>query len=207
MSAEAVRSGMRMGHDRTMRPATQPTSAVPQVVTWTSEQFAGRVEDAMRIYAAAMQYPPHAAVQRAVTGRRHAFHTGFACRAAVLEDGTLVGFGYGYTTRAGQWWHDLVRRALPPESGKWLVNAFELSELHVLPQYQGHGTGRSLLTDLAAGIPHDTILLSTPDADTRAFRMYRALGFVDLRRHYLFPGDARPFAVLGARLPLPRDAH
>jgi ribosomal protein S18 acetylase RimI-like enzyme len=196
-----------MGHDRLMRPAEKPATAHPQIVPWTAEEFATRVEDAMRIYAAAMSYPPHAAVQRAVTGRRHAFNTGFGCRAAVLGDGTLVGFGYGYTTRAGQWWHDLVQRALPPESGRWLTNAFELSELHVLPDYQGHGIGRVLLTDLAAAIPHDAMLLSTPDADTRAFRMYRGLGFVDLRRHYLFPGDARPFAVLGARLPLPRDAH
>ena len=46
------------------------------------------------------------------------------------------------------------------------------------------------------------MLLSTPDADTRAFRLYHQLGFEDLRRRYLFPGDARPFAVLGARLPL-----
>jgi hypothetical protein len=46
------------------------------------------------------------------------------------------------------------------------------------------------------------MLLSTPDIQSRAFRLYRDLGFVDLRRHYLFPGDVRPFAVLGARLPL-----
>ena len=49
------------------------------------------------------------------------------------------------------------------------------------------------------------MLLSTPDIDTRAFRLYRHVGFVDLRRHYLFPGDVRPFAVLGARLPLRLD--
>ena len=42
----------------------------------------------------------------------------------------------------------------------------------------------------------------TPDAETRAFRLYRDLGFVDLARNYLFPGDSRPFAVLGVRLPL-----
>ena len=47
------------------------------------------------------------------------------------------------------------------------------------------------------------MLLSTPDADTRAFALYRRFGFVDLARHYLFPGDSRPFAVLGAHLPLP----
>ncbi|MGH8961994.1 MAG: GNAT family N-acetyltransferase [Jatrophihabitantaceae bacterium] len=174
-----------------------------RVLPWSGSQFAARVEDAMGIYVRAMQYPPHAGSQRAVTARRHVVNDGFACRAAVLEDGTLVGFGYGYTTMPGQWWHDLVRRAIPAPVGQsWLGNAFELSELHVLPEFQGSGVGRRLLTELAAAIPHYAMLLSTPDADTRAFRLYHDLGFVDLRRRYLFPGDSRPFAVLGARLPL-----
>jgi ribosomal protein S18 acetylase RimI-like enzyme len=181
-------------------------TATPRVVSWTARQFAGRVDEAMAIYARAMNYPPHAAGQRAVTARRHATHDGFACQAAVLDDDTLVGFGYGYTTLPGQWWHDLVRRALTSEQADdWLGNAFELSELHVLPEFQGSGTGRTLLGALSAALPHDAMLLSTPDVDTRAFRLYRHLGFVDLRRHYLFPGDVRPFAVLGARLPLDLD--
>jgi ribosomal protein S18 acetylase RimI-like enzyme len=75
----------------------------------------------------------------------------------------------------------------------------------VLPEFQGSGTGRILLGELAGSLPHDAMLLSTPDMDTRAFRLYRHLGFVDLRRHYLFPGDVRPFAVLGAQLPLNLD--
>ena len=78
--------------------------------------------------------------------------------------------------------------------------------MHVLPQFQGGGIGRRLLTSLAASVRHRAILLSTPDADTRAFRLYRSLGFVDLARGHLFPGDARPFAILGARLPLGRAA-
>jgi ribosomal protein S18 acetylase RimI-like enzyme len=181
-----------------------PTSAsLTRVRAWAGAEFVGRVDEAMDIYARAMQYPAHAAAQRAVTARRHALNAGFACRAAVLPDGTLVGFGYGYTTARGQWWHDLVRQALPVElAADWLADAFELSELHVLPAFQGHGVGRSLLTELAAAIPNTAMLLSTPDNDTRAFRLYRDLGFVDLRRRYLFPGDVRPFAVLGARLPL-----
>lgn len=177
--------------------------ATATVDAWSGAQFAARVDEAMGIYVRAMQYPSYTGTQRAVTARRHVANDGFACRAAVLPDGTLVGFGYGYTTRPGQWWHDLVRRAIAPElADEWLGDAFELSELHVLPAYQGHGLGRRLLLELATGIPHSAMLLSTPDSDTRAFRLYRDLGFVDLRRHYLFPGDARPFAVLGARLPL-----
>ena len=157
----------------------------------------------MDIYVRAMQYPHRTGVQRAVTARRHTRNEGFACRAAVAEDATFVGFGYGYTTLPGQWWHDLVRRAMTAEmAAEWLNDSFELSELHVLPEFQGYGIGRLMLEQLTESIPHHAVLLSTPDADTRAFRMYRHLGFTDLARHYLFPGDGRPFAVLGARLPL-----
>lgn len=187
-----------------MRSADHPPiSESVRIESWARGEFAERVYEAMDIYVQAMQYPSHTGAQRAVAARRHVDLDGFACRAALLGDDTLVGFGYGYTTRPGQWWHDLVRKAITPQlAHDWLVNAFELSELHVLPTCQGHGLGRRLLLDLAGGIPHSSMLLSTPDADTRAFRLYRDLGFVDLRRHYLFPGDSRPFAVLGARLPL-----
>jgi ribosomal protein S18 acetylase RimI-like enzyme len=185
-----------------MQPAERPQLRV-DVQSWTSRKFAARVDEAMEIYVRAMQYPQHTGAQRAVTARRHTRNEGFACRAAITEDSTFVGFGYGYTTLPGQWWHDLVRRAMSSEmAADWLTDSFELSELHVLPEYQGYGIGRRLLVELSESIPHQAVLLSTPDADTRAFRMYRHLGFIDLARHYLFPGDGRPFAVLGARLPL-----
>jgi ribosomal protein S18 acetylase RimI-like enzyme len=195
-----------MRHHREVQSTEWSSTATPRVVALTAEQFAERVDEAMDIYVQAMGYLSPAGRHRAVTARRHVVLEGFACRAALLDDGTLVGFGYGYTTAPGQWWHDLVRKALDRDQARqWLASAFELSELHVLPEFQGAGTGRTVLIELAAAIPHDVILLSTPDADTRAFRMYRNLGFLDLRRHYLFPGDSRPFAVLGARLPLRRD--
>ncbi len=186
-----------------MRAAHRPAPGTAHVEAWTPRAFGSHIDDAMHIYARAMRYPDYTGAQRGVSARKHLTHEGFACRAAVLPDGSLVGFGYGYTTKSGQWWHDLVRRALTSEmADAWLDDAFELSELHVLPDYQGLGIGRELLTSLAGAIPHSAILLSTPDSDTRAFRLYRAAGFVDLARDYLFPGDARPFAVLGARLPL-----
>jgi ribosomal protein S18 acetylase RimI-like enzyme len=175
-----------------------------RIETWDGDQFAARLDDAMHIYTQAMDYPTHTGAQRGVSARKHAQHEGFVCRAALTDDGTkLVGFGYGYTTAPGQWWHDLVRRALTRGGAQmWLDDAFELSELHVLPELHGLGIGRSLLLELATGVRESAMLLSTPDRDTRAFRLYRDTGFVDLARNYLFPGDSRPFAVLGARLPL-----
>lgn len=194
---------MQMRQERDPGLPEHPPVPAVRVVAWEPDQFHRRVNEAMSIYARAMHYPEHAATQRAVSARRHCSNAGFACRAALTDDDTLVGFGYGYTTLPGQWWHDLVRRAISPDlAGTWLADAFELSELHVLPGYQGHRVGRRVLVSLAAALPHRAMLLSTPDSDTRAFRLYRNLGFVDLCRDYLFPGDGRPFAVLGATLPL-----
>ncbi|MDT4936904.1 MAG: hypothetical protein QOG80_575 [Pseudonocardiales bacterium] len=184
-----------------MRSADRPELHAT-VQQWTATQFAQHVDEAMAIYVEAMHYPHYTGTQRAVTARRHTSNDGFACRAVMDDDERLVGFGYGYTTRPGQWWHDLVRRSMPVDmADDWLIDAFELSELHVLPAFHGYGLGYRLVTELAGELPHHTMLLSTPDADTRAFRLYRGLGFVDLARHYLFPGDRRPFAVLGVRLP------
>jgi ribosomal protein S18 acetylase RimI-like enzyme len=184
-------------------PPLTRSNAGARIESWTPQQFSRRLDEAMAIYAAAMRYPSNTAAQRGISARKHTGIDGFACRAAVDESGALLGFGYGYTSKPGQWWHDLARRALTRETAQsWLTDAFELSEFHVLPEYQGMGIGRELIVCLADGIPHRAMVLSTPDADTRAFRLYRDLGFEDLARNYLFPGDARPFAVLGARLPL-----
>jgi ribosomal protein S18 acetylase RimI-like enzyme len=46
------------------------------------------------------------------------------------------------------------------------------------------------------------MLLSTPEGENRAWRLYRRLGFGDVLRHYRFTGDPRPFGVLGRELPL-----
>lgn len=189
-----------------MRSTGRPSTAGARIVRLSGPEFADRVAEAMSIYVEAMGYPDYTGTQRAISARKHVHNDGFACRAALLADDTMVGFGYGYSTTSGQWWHDLVRRALKRENSEaWLDDAFELSELHVLSRQQGEGIGRRLLISLASELPHTVMLLSTPDSDTRAFRLYRDTGFVDLARNYLFPGDARPFAVLGAQLPLRDD--
>jgi len=178
-----------------------------RILRWSPADMRGRLAEAMALYAEAMQYPPEAGHHRAGFAVAHTRRAGFHSTAALggdgAADGTLIGFAYGYATGPGQWWHDQVRAALPPAvAEEWLTGCFELSELHVRPAWQGRGIGRALLTALVDGLPQPTVLLSTPEGDTPAWRLYRSLGFVDLVRHHLFPGDSRPFAVLGARLPL-----
>ena len=75
-----------------------------------------------------------------------------------------------------------------------------------MPPAQGAGLGERLLRSLADGLPHRTMVLSTPEGENRAWRLYRRLGFLDLARNHLFPGDHRPFGVLGRPAAVPAGA-
>ena len=186
---------------------TTPAARVTELPTgWLRDHM----HEALAIYGEAMGYSPSVVAGRYGYAIQHTERPGFRAVGAFLQtrDGeVLVGFGYGYVIAPGQWWHDQVRAALDRRTAKkWLPGAFEVCELHVHPDSQSQGLGRQLLHALVADLPHPTALLSTPDTDTKAFRLYHADGFVDLARNYHFPGDSRPFAILGARLPLhPRD--
>jgi len=75
----------------------------------------------------------------------------------------------------------------------------------VRPDAQGRGLGARQLATLLSGARQSTVVLSTPEADesrSRAWRLYRRFFFSDVLRHFYFPGDDRPFAVLGRQLPL-----
>jgi ribosomal protein S18 acetylase RimI-like enzyme len=96
-------------------------------------------------------------------------------------------------------------RAAYPAPGAgvaWLDDSFEVAELHVRPPYQGMGIGRELLLRLTSGRPERTAVLSTADAESRARRLYRGVGFTDLLTGFRFSGGEPPYAVMGARLPL-----
>ena len=177
------------------------------VVNIPPAEIRERLAESMAIYVAAMGYAPASGTQRGVHLLKHAQYDYFRCRAALDSRGDMLAFGYGYTSLPGQWWHDLVRRAVKQDADRWLSSAFELSELHVTPAMQGRGLGDRVLRSLADGLPHRTMLLSTPEGENRAWRLYRRLGFVDLARNHLFPGDHRPFGVLGAELPFPPEGN
>lgn len=159
------------------------------------------LRETLEIYGAAMDYPPSVVEARYGHAAAHTMRRGFAAAAALDATGRPVGYGYGYAAAAGQWWYDQVAEALGgPLTRRWLRDSFELSEFHVRPDQQSLGIGRALLRTLLSQVPHAQVVLSTPDSDTRAFRLYRSEGFVDLLRGHFFPGDSRPFAILGLTL-------
>jgi GNAT superfamily N-acetyltransferase len=132
---------------------------------------------------------------------------GAAGSAAGGGDGPVIAFAYGFRGAGGQWWHDVVRSGITAAAGErtaaaWLADCFEIAEVHVRPEYQGQGIGRSMLLSLTADCLHRTAVLSTLDAESPARRLYAAMGFKDLLRSFSFPGNGPLYAVMGAALPL-----
>ena len=177
-----------------------------RLVAWTPDDLIRRLNDVIGVYGAAMGYPPDLLEARRGYIAAHVRRKGFRAVATLDPGGTLLGFGYGYTSGSGQWWHDQVRGALPrPARKTWLADCFEVVELHVHPNAQGHRLGTAQLRALLTMATGRTALLSTPEADerqSRAWRLYRRFGFVDVLRNFHFPGDDRAFAILGRTLPL-----
>jgi GNAT superfamily N-acetyltransferase len=172
-------------------------------------EFAARLDQMIAVYAAAMRPPAEMLAGRRSIMAGHAAQPGFRALLATEDgSGAPAGFGYGFHGAPGQWWHDTVARALAGIHGAaaasaWLDDSFEVAELHVAPEHQGHGVGAGLLLRLTSDRPERTALLSTRDADSPARRLYRGVGFSDLLTDFaFFPGSEPPYAVMGAELPL-----
>jgi ribosomal protein S18 acetylase RimI-like enzyme len=167
---------------------------------WSPAEFNAHVDEVLAVYGAAMGYSPAMVRLRREQFIANAQRNDFRA-VVIIHNRDLVGFGYGYRSAPGQWWHDSVRPGLTAQSYLyWLTDCFELSELHVNPASQGLGFGSQLLSTLLTEIPCRTVVLSTPEAsneDSRAWHLYRRFQFVDVLRHYYFSGDGRTFAVLG----------
>ncbi len=170
--------------------------------------FLANLDNQLAIYGAAMGASPQDLPSRQVIMERHAGNPGLRSLAAIDgQSQQLVAFAYCFRGCPGQWWHDVVWSALAATSGlpaahTWLDDAVEIAEVHVRPDYQARGIGRQLVLALAAGRSERTALLSTRDAESRARRLYRRLGFSDLLTNFVFPGGGPPYAVMGASLPL-----
>ncbi|SDI03249.1 GNAT family N-acetyltransferase [Nonomuraea jiangxiensis] len=185
-------------------------------------EFTEQLETVIGIYTAAMNPPAEQIAGRKTIMRNHGTYPHFQCYFAELRDSCpglpgletpgltpkVVGFAYGFRGAPGQWWHDVVLRALTEKSGReaanaWLGHAFELAEIHVHPDYQGKGIGRAMIRTLCAGRVERSAVLSTHDQPTAARHLYGAMGFQDLLTEFVFPGGYERYAIVGRPLPLP----
>lgn len=160
--------------------------------------FLTLVDELIGIYSAAMGYPADQAAARRQLWEQHAQRDAFSCVAVFDDHGHPVAFAYGYAGHRGQWWNTEVARGVrgTPAEG-WLTDYAELTELHVRPDHQGRGLGERTLHAFLASRTEPRVLLSTPEGENRAWRLYRRVGFQDVLRHYHFTGDGRPFGILG----------
>ncbi|WP_248965216.1 GNAT family N-acetyltransferase [Sphaerisporangium perillae] len=169
--------------------------------------FTASLDTVIDIYTEAMRPPYDQLSGRQSIMRNHSTYPAFTCLLAQTTDGTTIGFGYGFHGMPGQWWHDVVRRALKDREGAaaadaWFENALEIAEIHVRPDYQGKGVGRRLVQSLCEGRPERSAVMSTHDQPTAARHLYRRLGFTDLISGFVFPGGYEHYAIVGSALPL-----
>lgn len=159
-----------------------------------------------KVYLAAFSLPPYREGETDVVRFRESFmrHTrrgGFRCVVAKDSEQGVVGFGYGYTSKPGQWWRDVVEEGMSKENArKWLSDAFEFVELAVQPSMQGRGIGGRIHDELLRGLPNRTAVLSTYQGETPALFLYRKRGWITLLWDFLFPGAPQPILVMGLDL-------
>jgi len=169
-----------------------------------AQQAEPMVKDIIHIYGEAFGQAPYfkdAADVRSFTVvlQQHMRRDGFRCVIVQEEDTEhVLGFAYGYTGEAGQWWHDLVVRKMTLEEAEhWMTDVFEVVELAVRPSAHGHGYGAIVHDTLLKKLPHRTAVLSTYQVETTASKMYEKRGWVTLLPNFLFPGYSEPYKIMG----------
>jgi GNAT superfamily N-acetyltransferase len=168
------------------------------------EPFVKSIIDIYRVAFGQAPYFKNEAEVRAFTAifPRHMLRPGFRCVVACEEETrAILGFAYGYTGAAKQWWHDLVVQKMTPEEAEdWMTDVFEVVELAVYPAAHGHGYGGRIHDALLQGLPHRTAVLSTYQVETNAMKMYEKRGWVTLLSDFIFPGYSEPYKIMGKLL-------
>lgn len=167
--------------------------------------LAARVDDALRVQALAFGLSDDEIAVRRQIVLRHLTHPGARALGATTRDGRLVGFVYGMPNDRAHWWSTVVEPYLRGWGLEgWLDDSFVITELHVRPGYQNRGLGRTLITTITDAAAEPRSILSAIDTESPARALYRSLGYTDLARNVLFPSAPKPYAVMGAPLPLRR---
>jgi ribosomal protein S18 acetylase RimI-like enzyme len=167
--------------------------------------LAARVDEALAVQALAFGLSDDEIGVRRHIVLRHLMYPGCRAFGATTAAGRLVGFVYGLPNDRAHWWSTVVEPYLR-KSGTdgWLDDSFVITELHVHPEFQARGIGRTLITTITDGATQPRSILSAIDIESPARHLYRTLGYTDLARRVLFPSAPKPYAVMGAPLPLRR---
>jgi ribosomal protein S18 acetylase RimI-like enzyme len=164
-----------------------------------------RVDEALAVQALAFGLSDDEMEVRRHIVLRHGMYAGCRALGATTGEGRLVAFVYGMPNDRSHWWSTVVEPYLRGTgTDDWLDGSFVITELHVHPAYQARGIGRTLITAITDAVEQPRSILSAIDIESPARRLYRALGYEDLARQVQFPSAPKPYAVMGAPLPLRR---
>ncbi|MEU3840556.1 GNAT family N-acetyltransferase [Streptomyces sp. NPDC028635] len=166
--------------------------------------LSAHVDEALAVQAVAFGLGPDEVAVRRQIVVRHMTHPGARALGATVE-GRLVGFVYGMPNDRAHWWSTVVEPYLRAQGHEeWLDDSFVITELHVHPDHQNRGIGRRLITTITDSATEPRSILSAIDSESPARALYRSLGYRDLARQVHFPSAPKPYAVMGAPLPLRR---
>ncbi|PFA70374.1 GNAT family N-acetyltransferase [Bacillus sp. AFS015802] len=129
--------------------------------------------------------------------KRHSTYPLFEGYLALAGE-EVVGYIYGYSSRKGQYYHELLARHLNSER-EWMVNCMELVELGVDPSYRGRGIAKHLVGRLLQNRTEETVLLTTRKNNHPAIAFYQSLGFTTIREGF-YPNVPHEYIIMGKRL-------
>lgn len=191
----------------------------------TPQIYLRRIDELVAVHLKAMRYGQSSFPHRRSLWAANSSNPGFTATVALAHDRrvpadstdpeqSIVGIAYGFPGRSSSWWYREVHRGLrasglsASEASEVLADYDEVSELHVLPAFQGLGVGRRMLVDLLSRLQRPMAMLSTPevpDEANAAWSLYRDLGFRDVLRNFRFAPDPRPFGILARSSGRPQE--
>jgi ribosomal protein S18 acetylase RimI-like enzyme len=188
-----------------MTPSAGEAAPDAQDIVIGPLDLAAWVDEALAVQAQAFGLSEEEIGVRRHIVLRHLANPGARALGATSSTGRLVGFVYGMPNDRTHWWSTVVEPYLRANGNDfWLDDSFVITELHVHPRYQNRGIGRSLITTITDAAAEPRSILSAIDTDSPARGLYHSLGYEDLARRVLFPSASKPYAVMGAPLPLRR---
>lgn len=145
------------------------------------------------LYREVYAEPPYFETEEHVTTYIERFadesaRSGFALVVAET-DTDLVGYAYGHSFPAGEWWHEADHEPVEVRGRA----KFAVIELAVRRSYRGRGVGTALMKNLLDGRPEElATLCSNPAAPAR--QIYQRWGWRPVARAY--PPSIPPMDVL-----------
>jgi ribosomal protein S18 acetylase RimI-like enzyme len=129
--------------------------------------------------------------------RRHLGYPGFEGYFAV-EGSKLAGYIYGYSSRAGQYYHDLLAVHLKREK-TWLKDCMELAELGVHPRYRRRGAAGALTKQLLLNRKESRALLTVRKDNAGAILFYEKMKWEKISAGF-FPDTPYEYIIMGKEL-------